>query len=227
MFAVYSYIAPTLTDVGGLAESSVPVFLFVFGVGMVAGTWLAGAARRHLGVPGPAGRRGRLDDRDAALLVAAPHGWWALPVVFLITVVGSVLVVNLQLRLMDVAGDAQTLGAAMNHASLNVANALGAWLGGSVIAAGYGYRSTSLVGAALSVAGIAVLLWSAVATAATRTPRRARRRAPCRRAPRRSGCRRRSTPNSVIPLASITWRDAALPTAANAVTRSTPSVSNA
>ena len=51
------------------------------------------------------------------------------------------LVVNLQLRLMDVAGDAQTLGAAMNHASLNVANALGAWLGGLVIAAGYGYRS--------------------------------------------------------------------------------------
>ena len=46
------------------------------------------------------------------------------------TVLGSVLVVNLQLRLMDVAGEAQTLGAAMNHASLNVANALGAWLGG-------------------------------------------------------------------------------------------------
>ena len=42
MFAVYSYIAPTLTDVGGLSSSSVPVFLFVFGVGMVAGTWLAG-----------------------------------------------------------------------------------------------------------------------------------------------------------------------------------------
>ena len=53
---------------------------------------------------------------------------------------GSVLVVNLQLRLMDVAGDAQTLGAAMNHASLNVANALGAWLGGLVIAAGWGLR---------------------------------------------------------------------------------------
>jgi MFS transporter, DHA1 family, inner membrane transport protein len=163
MFAVYSYIAPTLTDVGGLAESSVPVFLFVFGVGMVAGTWLAGELadlsvfRALLG--------SAVGSTIVMLLfyVAAPHGWWALPVVFLITVVGSVLVVNLQLRLMDVAGDAQTLGAAMNHASLNVANALGAWLGGSVIAAGYGYRSTSLVGAALSVAGIAVLLWSAVA----------------------------------------------------------------
>jgi len=93
--------------------------------------------------------------------LAAPHGWWALPVVFLITTVSSVLVVNLQLRLMTVSGDAQTLGAAMNHASLNVANALGAWLGGLVIAAGYGYRAPALVGAALSVIGIAVLLWSA------------------------------------------------------------------
>ena len=45
--------------------------------------------------------------------------------VFVISAVGAVLVVNLQLRLMEVAGDAQTLGAAMNHASLNVANALG------------------------------------------------------------------------------------------------------
>jgi DHA1 family inner membrane transport protein len=51
----------------------------------------------------------------------------------------------------------------MNHASLNVANALGAWLGGVVIAAGHGYRSTALVGAALSVAGLAVLVWSATA----------------------------------------------------------------
>ena len=60
-----------------------------------------------------------------------------------------------------VSGEAQTLGAAMNHASLNMANALGAWLGGLVIAAGYGYRAPALVGAALSVAGIGVLVWSA------------------------------------------------------------------
>jgi len=55
----------------------------------------------------------------------APTGWGALPMAFVVTVMGSVLVVNLQLRLMDVAGEAQTLGAAINHASLNVANALG------------------------------------------------------------------------------------------------------
>ena len=59
----------------------------------------------------------------------------ALVVLALISVIASVLVINLQLRLMQVAGTAQTLAAAGNHAALNLANALGALLGGLVIAA--------------------------------------------------------------------------------------------
>ena len=160
MFAVYSYIAPTLTEVGGLSEAAVPVFLLFFGLGMVVGTWLAGEMA-DWSVFGSL-FAGSLGMAAVLLLfaVVVPFGWWALPVVFAITVLGSVLVVNLQLRLMEVAGDAQTLGAAMNHASLNVANALGAWLGGLVIAAGWGYRSPALVGVALSLGGFAVLVLS-------------------------------------------------------------------
>ena len=161
MFAVYSYIAPVVTDVGGLGEPSVAVFLLFFGLGMVAGTWLAGIMAdwsifRSLLI-GAVGMAGTM----LAFWLTAPYGWAALPVAFLITALGSVLVVNLQLRLMDVAGDAQTLGAAMNHASLNTANALGAWLGGLVIAAGWGLRAPALVGLGLSLAGIAILLVSA------------------------------------------------------------------
>ena len=161
MFAVYSYIAPVVTDVAGLGERSVPIFLLSFGLGMVAGTFVAGAMAdwsifRSL-IIGGVGMAGTM----LAFWVAAPHGWALLPIVFLITVLGSVLVVNLQLRLMDVAGDAQTLGAAMNHASLNLANALGAWLGGLVIAAGWGLRAPALVGLGLSLAGVAILLLSA------------------------------------------------------------------
>ena len=161
MFAVYSYIAPIVTDVSGLGEASVAVFLLSFGLGMVVGTWVAGVMAdwsifRSL-IIGGVGMTATL----LAFWVGAPHGWANVPVVFLITVTGSVLVVNLQLRLMDVAGDAQALGAAMNHASLNVANALGAWLGGLVIAAGWGLRAPALVGAGLSVVGVLVLLVSA------------------------------------------------------------------
>jgi DHA1 family inner membrane transport protein len=60
-----------------------------------------------------------------------------------------------------VAEEAQTMGAAMNHAALNVANALGAWLGGLVIAAGWGYRAPGVVGAVLALLGVLVLGWSA------------------------------------------------------------------
>jgi DHA1 family inner membrane transport protein len=160
MFAVYTYIAPTLTEVGGLTEAAVPVFLLAFGLGMVFGTWLAGEMA-DWSVFGSlfAGALGMAAVLGVFALVA-PYGWWLLPVVFAITVAGSVLVVNLQLRLMEVAGDAQTLGAALNHASLNVANALGAWLGGVVIAAGWGYRSPAVVGVALSLAGVLVLALS-------------------------------------------------------------------
>ncbi len=52
----------------------------------------------------------------------------------------------------------------------NVANALGAWLGGVVIAAGHGYRSPALVGAALAALGLVILLVSAVAHRRTTAP---------------------------------------------------------
>ena len=162
MFAVYTYISPTITDIGHLSKGAVPVFLAAFGIGMVFGTWLAGeladwSIMRSLFI-------GSLGMGAVLLLywVAAPHGWWALPVVFAITTLGSVLVVNLQLRLMHIAGPAQTLGAAMNHASLNIGNALGAWLGGIAVDHG-GYRDPALVGVALSLAGVVVLTISALA----------------------------------------------------------------
>ena len=55
---------------------------------------------------------------------------------------------------MDVAGDAQTLAAALNHSAFNMANALGAWLGGLTIAAGWGWTSTAWVGALLALGGL-------------------------------------------------------------------------
>lgn len=161
MFAVYTYIVPTITEVGGLPEAVAPIFLLVFGLGMVVGTWVAGrmadwSVMRSMFIGG-AGQGVLL----LLFSLVAPSGWWTLPVLFGITVTGSVLVIALQLRLMAVAEEAQTMGAAMNHAALNVANALGAWLGGLVIAAGWGYRAPAVVGAGLAVLGLLVLAWSA------------------------------------------------------------------
>ncbi|QFG70214.1 MFS transporter [Ornithinimicrobium pratense] len=157
MFAMYSYIAPTVEVVTGLDRSWVPVFLLIHGVFSVFGTWLGG-------------RLGDWSVLRTLLLMGLLSGlslltfWqtsrWMLPALAtlaLIAVSGSAWVIALQLRLMTVAGPAKTLGAAMNHSSLNIANALGAYVGGLVIAAGYGFRAPSLVGAALSVGGLVLL----------------------------------------------------------------------
>ena len=169
MFAVYSYIAPTVTDVAGLSESVVPVYLLVFGIGMVVGTPLGGRLADWSVF------RSLLVSSVAMTLTLVLFTWTSqffipgLLTAFSLSVVSSVLVTNLQMRLMQVAGSAQTIGAAMNHASLNVANALGAWLGGVVVAAGFGYTAASWVGAGLSVAGLLVLLASADLHRRTRT----------------------------------------------------------
>ena len=158
MFALISYIAPLTTDVGGLPDSAVAAFLLTLGVGMVVGNALAG---RLVDWSLPTSLHGATIGLAATLLlyfVLAPTGWWALLAAFCVTVVGSVLALGIMVRLMDAAEHAQALGAAMSHSSLNIGNALGAWLGGLVISAGYGFRSPLVVGAGLALAGLLVLV---------------------------------------------------------------------
>lgn len=156
MFAMYSYIAPTITEVTRLPESLVPIFLLVFGVGMFIGTSLGGRLADW-----SIGRTIVIGLGAAGLLLVLFTQSVAHPIPALLTVLGisiatSLFVVGLQLRLMNAAGDARTLGAASNHAALNLANALGAWLGGIVISAGWGWTGPSWVGAGLSLIGLAV-----------------------------------------------------------------------
>ena len=158
IFAMYSYVAPLVTEEAGLTRSAIPWFLLAFGIGSVAGSWLAG----------------RLADWDVERAVVG--GFVAVGVVLvgvrllagvplalgvltlLVGLLGSVVAINLQLRLMHVAGEAQMLGASLNHSGLNLANGLGAWLGALVIEQGHGYRAPSLVGAGLAVAGLVVFV---------------------------------------------------------------------
>lgn len=153
MFAVYTYITTTLTDVAGLPSGLVPVVLMLFGLGMVAGN-IFGGVLADRGV-----------DRAifvsmismvvilAAFVAAAHNPYTAAFGAFLVGASGASLAPALQTRLMDVAHDAQTLAAALNHAALNIANAAGAFLGGLVIAHGLGYTAPAVVGAGLAVVG--------------------------------------------------------------------------
>ena len=165
MFAVYTYVSTTLTDVAGLPRALVPVALMVFGLGMVVGNLVGDPTGADVSVV-----RGLYVSIFAlavvlALFVAAAHNpWTAMAGLFLIGAAGSAIAPALQTRLMDVAHDAQTLAAALNHSALNIANAAGAWIGGLVIAAGFGYTAPAAAGAVLAGAGIVAHLLGAAAT---------------------------------------------------------------
>nr|WP_228461735.1 MFS transporter [Gordonia spumicola] len=161
-FAFYTFLNSALTSLGGLAESAVPIALMLFGLGMVAGNIVGGRLADRFGdIAVGVGLAGAA----ITLLVFAAvvtSGWPAVGVAFAVGMTGSSAIPGLQTRLMDVSNDAQTIAAALNHSALNVANALGAWLGGVVVAAGLGYRAPSLVGAAFGVAGVIVLVVAVV-----------------------------------------------------------------
>lgn len=158
VFAVYSYLTKIMTEVTGFADTSVTWVLALFGIGMTLGTFAAGpltdrAPRRTLYTA-----LGSL----AVLLVlfhfAAPVPWAALVLVGLIGAVGFLITTPVQMLVMRAASDAPTLASASNHSAFNLANAGGAWLGGLVIAAGWGWTSPTFVGAILALAGLGIAL---------------------------------------------------------------------
>jgi DHA1 family inner membrane transport protein len=161
MFCVYTYLADTILAVTHASPAALPVVLMVFGAGMTLGTLACAWAADRALMPAIGG----ILLWSAAALALYPLAvgslWTLIPVVFLIGCGGGLGAV-LQTRLMDVAGEAQTLAAALNHSAFNTANALGPWLGGMAIAAGWGWRSTGWVGVALALGGFLIWIVAAV-----------------------------------------------------------------
>lgn len=165
MFGAFTYIAYTLTGISGFPAAAVPWLLILFGLGLFAGNAVGG----------------RFADRSIdgtllvvlavltvilgafALLAAVPAA--AIAALVLMGAFGFATVPALQLRVLRSADDAPTLASGANIAAFNVGNALGAWLGGLTIAAGLGYASPLWVGAAMTLAALAVVAAAAAVRA--------------------------------------------------------------
>ena len=157
-FAVYTYVSPVVTTVTQLSPAVVPWALVAAGIGMTIGNFIGGRAADHnvmatlficFGVFA-------VSLTGLALTAQTPVGLFVF--LFLVGAAASALSPAIQTRLMDVAGDGQSLAAAINHSSLNIGNSLGAYLGGLTIAAGLGYLSPTWVGLLLCVPGVALAL---------------------------------------------------------------------
>lgn len=155
-FAVYTYVSPVVTTVTGLSPAVVPWALVAAGIGMTIGNFVGGRAADHnvMGTLFLCFAAFAVALTGLALTAQTPVGLFVF--LFLVGAAASALSPAIQTRLMDVAGDGQSLAAAINHSSLNIGNSLGAYLGGLTIAAGLGYLSPTWVGLLLCVPGVAL-----------------------------------------------------------------------
>ncbi|SDS31750.1 MFS transporter [Microterricola viridarii] len=160
LFAVYSYVAPLVTEVTGLGEAAVPVVLVVIGLGMTAGNFLGGWAADKSVRRSMFGFFGVMLVALVGLALTAENVVGLLVFIFLVGAAAAALSPTIQTRLMDVARDSQSIAAALNHSALNIGNALGALLGGMAIAAGFGYVAPVWIGLGLSVLGLLIALVS-------------------------------------------------------------------
>lgn len=154
---VFTYVVPILQDIDHLSVGQVSVVLSLSGVFMTVGTLLAGKLTDVSPV-----RTARVGAGVSVigLVILAVGG--TTPVIAVVVVLGlntssALMSQGAQTHFMDVIHASPMLGAAMSHASLNVANALGAAVGAVVIGAGLGYLATAWVAVAFTVIGIGIL----------------------------------------------------------------------
>ncbi|MEO1951585.1 MFS transporter [Thioclava sp.] len=156
IFAVYSYLSAAMIDTQAGPAWTIPVALSAFGVGGTLGNWISGKlsdwSRFGAGVILLCGMI------VMSILYTFTIGNWVAMSVAMIALGSTAgMVIPMQMRLMEVAGEAQTLAAALNHAAFNLANAIGPFLAGIALANGYGWTATGYVGAGLAAAGLVFL----------------------------------------------------------------------
>ena len=158
LFSVYSYVSPILTEYTHASIQVVPFALASIGLGLVIGGLVAGHfADKNLN---KAIIWVLLSNACSYVICALFIGnlYTAFSALFLVSFSIAGLGPLLQTRLMGVAGDAQSLAASLNHSAFNIANALGAFLGGWLISHSMGWLAPIWVGIILSLGGLIILL---------------------------------------------------------------------
>ncbi|MDF2118701.1 MFS transporter [Roseiarcaceae bacterium H3SJ34-1] len=165
VFAVFTYIAPALTQITGFADSAVSPILLVFGGGLVIGNLIGGKlADRHV-VRTVLGTLVVLAVVLGLMTFALHSKPAAVIFVGLLGAAGFATVAPLQMWVLSKAeGAGQSLASSFNIAAFNLGNALGAWVGGAVIdhgaGLGTGLGAIPLVAALMPLAAVLVVLWS-------------------------------------------------------------------
>ncbi|WP_273826217.1 MFS transporter [Pseudomonas asplenii] len=158
VFALFTYIAPLLGEVTGVSPRGVTWTLVLMGLGLTLGNILGGKlADRNLAAT-------LIGVFIAMAVLASALTWSSVLVIpaeltlFLWATACFAAVPALQVNVVTYGQAAPNLVSTLNIGAFNVGNALGAWVGGSVIAHGLGLTSVPLAASALAVLALLVTL---------------------------------------------------------------------
>lgn len=157
LFAWISYISKLVTNVSGLAESSVSIIMVLIGAGMVIGNFLGGKLADTIS-PSKATICCFLAMAICLLTLffTAHITALAYPMAFITGMIAFTIGSPLQMMLINNAKGAETFAAAAGQASFNIGNSLGAYFGAIPIAMGLAYNYPLLVGVTMASVGAAL-----------------------------------------------------------------------
>jgi DHA1 family arabinose polymer transporter-like MFS transporter len=159
LFAWFSYITPLMTEVVGVGQKYMAYVMVLAGAGMVVGNLLGGFLSDLIGAA-------KAIAILQLMMVLALIGVFLfsshLPVVMVLTFACGGLSMSvspsINILIMKAAPGAEMMAAAFIQAAFNLANALGAYLGGLPLEHGLPYNYPSIVGAGMTFIGFLTCL---------------------------------------------------------------------
>ena len=154
LYGWISYIAPLVTRVTGIAPNRVPLVMILAGLGMAVGNWFGGrVADRHSPLRAVTALLAGMVIASVAVALFAPFEAATLVMTFVTGAIAFSIIAPLQMLMIETATGSKTMASAVMQSTANVGNALGAYLGGLGIAAGFGLTAPEYIGAALAFIG--------------------------------------------------------------------------
>lgn len=157
LFAWISYIAPLLINVSKFSPEDVSSILILAGLGMVVGNFVGGKLADRFS-PAPTTLALLLVMSLDLILVYffSFNQYVSLFLTFLTGAISFSVIAPIQMLMIRTAKGAEMIASASLQGSFNIGNALGAFLGGLPLAAGFSYSSPNLIGVVMSVIGMII-----------------------------------------------------------------------
>ena len=162
LFSWFSYIAPLLTEVSGFSSENISYIMVLAGAGMVIGNYLGGILADKLN-PIKATALLLLLMVIVLLLVflLSENKIASLILTFICGALSMAAGSPLNILMLRAAKNSEMMAAAFMQAAFNIANSLGAFLGGIPLSLGLTYNYPSLMGVVLAGLGLILSLFYA------------------------------------------------------------------